>query len=384
MADRSEALSGLPTMGVEEEFLLLDDRGHLAGESPEVLALAADGASAFQHELTRYQVESASTVVGDSHTLLRELRLSRERLSRAAAAKGLRLVAVGTPLLRETAPPALSPVSRYARMRDELGPALLESTSTCGCHVHIAVPDLASGLRAANHLRPWLPALLALTANSPYSDGRDTGYASWRYIRWSRQPAASAQPFFADEREYRESVEALLASGAVLDKGMLYWDARPSEVYPTLEVRVSDVAATAEEAVLLAVLVRGLVTTFLADAALGLPPPCLRLEVLRAHMWRAARDGLDGRCLDPATGRPGDAREVLPALVDRVRPVLERSGDLRFVESMLGLLYTTGSGARRQRELRARCAGTGEFVDRLAETTVGGPFHTAHGGSPVG
>ncbi|MEY9212847.1 glutamate--cysteine ligase [Thermobifida halotolerans] len=380
MAD-PRGVPGLPTMGVEEEFLLVDAEGRLAEAASEILAAADPDPAELHPELTLAQVEAASGVHCDSWSLLEELRHARRHLSRAAADRGLRLVAVGAPPLPTERPPALSPDPRYARMREELGP-LLDAGGSAGCHVHVAVPDLASALRALNHLRPWLPALLALTANSPFFSGVDTGYASWRYVRWSQLPSACPPPFLSGEQDYTDTVDGLLDSQAALDPGMLYWDARPSSRHPTLEVRVGDVAATAEEAVLLAVLVRGLVAVFLTEDA-DSPAPRLPPEVLRAHMWRAARDGVGGHCLHPVAGRLRPVREVLEALLERIAPVLERSGDARFARTMTRVLCAVGCGAQRQRDLRARCSGTAEFVDRVAETTVGGPFRAAHGSELV-
>ncbi|GLU48229.1 carboxylate-amine ligase [Nocardiopsis ansamitocini] len=359
-----------PTMGVEEEFLLLDSTGHLAGASTEVLPRAAEGSAELQHELNRNQVESASTVFDDAPSLMAELRGSRARLAQAAAQRGLSLAAVGAPLLVENTPALLTPGDRYARMRRELGP-MLDAANTCGCHVHVSVPDAATALQVSNHLRPWLPVLLALTANSPFFEGADTGYASWRYIRWSRLPSSAPPPFFTDEKHYEGLIEELLASGAALDRGMVYWGARPSDDQPTLEVRVSDVAATVEEATLLAVLVRGLVAAFLTEVRSGVPAPRLAGEILRAHMWRAARDGLNGQCLDPATGRLAPAIAVLGSLIERVRPELERTGDLDFARSTAELLGTLGGGAHRQRLAYERAGELSDVVEHVMAATAG-------------
>ncbi|TVT17669.1 YbdK family carboxylate-amine ligase, partial [Amycolatopsis rhizosphaerae] len=250
------------------------------------------------------------------------------------------------------------------RMARSFG-ALAHTGTTCGCHVHVAIPDRETGVRVANHARPWLPVLLALTANSPFHDGEDTGYASWRHILWSRWPSSGPPPVFASADHYESLVEALLHAGALLDRGMVYWDIRLSEKQPTLEFRVSDVAATPGEATLLGLLARGLAGLALDD--LGAPPPAVPQEVLRGNLWRAARDGIPGCCLHPLTGELVPVLAQLDELVDRVAPVLrETAGDLEFAREELARLRETGGGANRQRAAYARRGRFADIVDLLS------------------
>jgi carboxylate-amine ligase len=222
--------------------------------------------------------------------------------------------------------------------------ALADDQGMCGCHVHVGVPDVEQAVRASNHLRPWLPALLLLSANSPFFDGRDTGHASWRTNVWARWPVAGVPPHFGSADEYHALVARLVAAEVILDAGMVYWYVRPSRHVPTVEVRVADVAATVEEAVLQAALTRGLVTT-----ALEVESPRVPEEVLRAACWRAALAGLEGRCLDPFTGNAAPGWGLVNALLSHVRRALTASGDLDVVTSHLSWLRAHGSGASRQR-----------------------------------
>ncbi|GAA3753766.1 carboxylate-amine ligase [Spinactinospora alkalitolerans] len=359
---------GYPTVGVEEEFLLVDADGHLSARGPEVLGDTQRGSGEVQCELARCQVESATSVCGNAGELLADLRSLRARLAASARHRGLRVLAVGAPVLAESRPPPVTPERRYRRMAEHFG-AIVDSGGICGCHVHVAIPDRETGVRVSNHLRPWLPVLLALTANSPFSGGADTGYASWRQVTWSRWPSALPTPLFASLADYEARVRGLLDSGAALDRGMIYWDIRLSEHNPTLEVRVCDVAATAEEAALIAVLVRGLVSAGLGDVAAGRRPPDLPVEALVGQLWRAARGGLEGRCADPETGELTPARVLLKRLLERVRPDLAECGDLDFAESALAALYRMGDGARRQRMAFRRRESLTDVVNHIAATT---------------
>lgn len=229
----------------------------------------------------------------------------------------------------------------------------------CGCHVHVQVPDRAAAVGVSNWLRPWLPSLLALSANSAVYRGADSGYASWRSVLWRRWPVAGPPPFFPSPDDYDRTVRMLIDSEVILDQKMVYWDVRPSENFPTIEVRVADVPATVAETVLLATLVRAAVMTALeapADEPGRLPP-----AALRAAYWKAAHDGLAGRALDLVHGHGAvPAREQLGALVQRVRPALESLGEYDRVAGELDRVAAQGNGAMRQlRAWRIR----GEVMD---------------------
>ncbi len=350
------------TVGVEEEFLLVDADGRLSGRGPEVADAANDLAGALETELTLCQVESSTGVCRTPGEVLDHLVALRAELAASARRLGLRLLPSGCPVLPEEDRPEITPKPRYLRMARHFG-ATARAGATCGCHVHVDMPDRALGVQVSNHVRPWLPALLAVTANSPF-DGLDTGYASWRYQNWSRWPSAGPPPAFASLDEYESTVEALLRSGSILDRGMVYWDVRLSEHQPTLEFRVADVAATAEDAALLAVLVRGLVGHAVERISAGVPAPDVSNAVLRANLWRASRDGLGGASLHPVTGGLASLHDQLADLFGLLGPAL--GDDAGFVEAGLAALRASGGGADRQRAVHARRGKLTDVVDELA------------------
>lgn len=273
------------TIGVEEEFVLVDPRtGRPLLRSLDVLAAGRTLGIELEVELSPCQVETATTVCTHLQDLREELRRSRATAADAAARAGCRLVAVGTPIFE---PPSgsVTATPRYQRMAQHYRG--VADGVICGCHVHIGVDDRDRAAQLINHLRPWLPALLALTANSPITDGRDTGYASWRYLRWGRWPSAGLPPQCASAAEYDAAVESLLTTGTILDPRMVYWDVRISAHHPTLEIRIADVPATVEETVTLATLVYALVAQATASIERGEPTPSVDQELLRAACWRA-------------------------------------------------------------------------------------------------
>ncbi|MEV6717409.1 glutamate--cysteine ligase [Lentzea sp. NPDC051208] len=339
-----------PTVGVEEEFLLVDpETGVPVNRADEVVAVAREQLGLeLERELTGAQVEINTTVCRDVEQARRELVEARRSVAQAARTVGCRAIAVGAPPLGD-ATGEVTDSLRYRRIAREFG-ALAEQQLICGCHVHVAVPDRETAVQVCNHVRPWLPVLSAVTANSPFSGGEDTGFASWRSTVWSRWPVSGPPPVFTSWQHYEEVCDTMIKAGTALDRAMIYWDVRPATELPTVEVRVSDVAATVDEAVLLAALVRALVAQAIVDVERGVEPEPVPQETLRQACWGAANEGLRGSTLDVLSGEPRPLRRQLDDLVTRLTPVFEANGDLPAVQRGLRLLDGPGTGAERQRQ----------------------------------
>ena len=352
------------TVGVEEEFFLVDPAGRLVDQGPETAergAEAVEGDPDLKPELLRAMVESATGICHSAQQVAEELTELRGALAGAAREQGALLVATGTVPHQQPDFASVGPGARYRRITSHVGEFMF-SGMTCGCHVHVGVEDTATALRAANHLRLWLPALITVCANSPFQDGRDTGYASTRHLLWERWPSAGPPPYLDSVEQYEELVEDLLATGAILDRKMVYFDVRPSDDHPTVETRISDVAPTPREAALLAVLVRTIVAEAL-DSDRDFPR--VPTQVVRAAQWRAAKDGWGAVVPDPWSDGHRPAPEIFADLIARHAPALRRSDELEFVRSTLSSLEETGDGATRQ-----RAAGIDGVVAMLAAQTA--------------
>ncbi|MCV7419205.1 glutamate--cysteine ligase [Mycobacterium yunnanensis] len=358
-----------PTFGVEEEFLLVDAN---TGEPAPLNRVVADHARTrgveLELELTSCQVETTSEVAHTSADLRRELIRLRRGTADAATAAGARLLAVALPpTLPQHFPVTDKP--RYAHIAERFG-MIAHEQGISGCHVHVAVADRDVAVRVATRLRPWLPLLLALTANSAVYRNADTGHASWRSVLWARWPSAGPPPPFDSAAEYDAAVKEMLATGAMLDDGMVYWDVRPSANFPTVEVRVADVPATVADTVLFATLVRALVMTVLAEDE---PRPPIAPHVLKAAYWTAARYGLEGQLVDlPGDGALRPAADLLHGLVEHVGPALAALGDDEMVRAEVDRVLATGNGATRQRRAWARRGDVADVVAEAATATVEG------------
>jgi glutamate---cysteine ligase / carboxylate-amine ligase len=374
-----------PRFGVEEEFLVVDPAtGAVAPRARAVLDRAAGPLGArIGGEITEFQLETKTDPCDTLDRLHAQLVEARGHLAAAAAAEGWRVIASGTPVLGAMSPPPITQGPRQDRGIATFR-ALHDEAAVCAVHVHVELPDRDRAVLASNHLRPYLPTLIALTANSPYFAERDTGYASWRTIAWQRWPVAGPPPYFASAAHYDELVATLLEAGALVDRGTIFWDIRPSAHHPTLEVRAADVPVTAEESALLAALVRALVVTVLAAVDRGEPGPLVPAELLRLAYWRAARDGLAGDGVEVHTGRLLPAADLARRLLDTARPALEEHGEFDRVSGWLSALIQTGSGADRQRRAAARRGRLSDVVDHLVgHTAPQDPAAAAQAGEPA-
>ncbi|HEY3504393.1 MAG TPA: glutamate--cysteine ligase [Actinocatenispora sp.] len=359
----------IATLGVEEEFLLVDRRTRRpVADAGPVLADASATRAELKHELLLSQVEAASAVCTDAEDLRSQLRQARRALARSARGHGDRLVSVGLPPLPGASHTATG--DRFERI-DRRYAGIVRDYQACGCHVHVGVPDRETAVAVVDRLGRWLPTLLALSANSPYHEGRDTGHASWRAVLQARFPGFGVAPVFGSADRYDAAVDRLVDCGVLIDRQMSFWLARPSEHLPTVEVRAADAAGTVDEAVLLAVLVRALVRMARRDAEAGVPAAHLPPELASAAVWAAARHGLDGPGVAAGRGRSVPGAHLLTELVRYAGPALAEAGDGDVADDALARLLQAGTGARRLRQASRRLRLPG-LVDWLATQTVDG------------
>jgi carboxylate-amine ligase len=353
------------TVGVEEEFLLVDPAdGHPVAVGGAALT-ATEDTDELTGELQREQVETGTRPCHNLAELGRELDRTRRRARAAAHAVGAELAPLATSPL--PAEPTVAPGARYRRMVERFGLTASEQL-TCGCHVHVAITSAEEGVAALDRMRPWLAPLLALSANSPFFNGADSGYAGYRSQVWGRWPSTGPTELFGSPAGYDRAARTMLDTDTVLDEGMLYFDARLSRHHPTVEIRVADVCRETDDAVLIAALARALVDVGVREWRAGRAPDPVRTEVLRLAGWQAAKSGLDGVLLDPAGWRPAPAARVLGRLVDHVAPALADHGDLDLVRDELARLLARGNGAVRQ---RAVFRATGELRSVVLDAVAG-------------
>lgn len=351
----------------------LDDSRPTAAEvlqlATPLVGTAPDELGSLVAELKQQQVEANTSPHDTMESLQAELVSWRTKASSAAQHAGALLMASGT------SPVPVVPLAvhseRYDEMTRQFG-IMAREHLTCGCHVHVAVDSPEEAVGVLDRIRPWLPPLLALSANSPLWHGEDTDYASYRSQVMGRWPAAGPYDVYGSAAGYRDAVDRMIQTGVLLDEGMVYFDARSSAHHPTVELRVADVCLDVGDTVLVAALCRALVETCAREWADGVPPADVSTQLLRMATWQAARWGTRGDLLEPLTCKPATAREVVAALVDHVRPALLEAGDDRLVDNRVERLFALGNGAVRQRDVFTG-SGLNAVVDMLVRETVAAP-----------
>lgn len=291
------------TVGIEEELLLVDPAtGHISSRARQVIKefrehgrgrQASVATDELDQELFRHQLEVRTDPTTDLGDALAQVLAARRSAGEAADAAGLAAVACGNSP-RGIEGKRVSPNDRYLDMVETYG-EIAGYAGTCGMHVHVGIESDEEGVGVVDLIAPWLPVLLAISANSPFHEERDTGYASWRSQLWQRWPSAGATEQFGSLEGYRDACRFLIESGAARDPEMLYFDARLSRAHPTVEIRVGDVSTDADTAILVAALGRGLVETAARAWADNEPLPRWRSEAMRACYWRAAKYGCPRR-----------------------------------------------------------------------------------------
>ena len=343
--------AGVITLGVEEEFVLLDpSTGAVVLAGPDLVRMLG-GEPGIQQELMRFQVETGTRVCTGLDEAGRELIRLRRLAAAAAASLGCRLVASGVAPYRTPGLAAVTPQSRYQELARRYGPVVAEA-GTCACHVHVGVPSREAGVQVLARLRPWLAPLLAVSANSPIAAGHDTGWASWRYVIQSRWPTATPPAVWPDAAAYDAAVRGLIGQGRGAGRAERLL---PGPAVPALPDRRGPGR-------------RRLPRRRHRGAAGGADPRPGRhrpgrgpprdaggsraqARQVAAALAAAARHGLAGAGADPVTGQPAGAAALRSRLLDHVYPALRDHGDTETITRLLHRLDQRGTGADRQRAL---------------------------------
>ena len=342
------------SIGVEEELLLVDDRRELLAASEAVLdAMPAGLAERASSEVFSEQIELKTSVCHDAGQVLTELLEARVAVREA----GFELMGSGLHPSAREGEPALVSKKRYEKVRADLGEVLLR-TPPCGLHVHIGIPDPDLAVRIANAFRLYLPALQALSANSPFREGADTGHASARTSVVRSYPRFQVPRQFRDYEDFCRVADQLMAAAGVNDYTYIWWDVRPHPNLGTVEIRALDVQTTAASSAAIAALIQAIAAKELEDPS----DPGLYRESLEESYFQAASHGLDAEILlDDDVPEP--ARSLIARMLKTVFPYAKELGGNNALE-LIERIVREGNGADYQRRIHAR-AGMGGLLEYL-------------------
>lgn len=355
---RSEDLTFQPssgtTLGVEIELQLLDrETGDLAPGAPRVLRACEEeripGASA---ELMQSMFEIKTGICRNVADAERELAAILLRVRNISRSMGYDLAMAGTHPFHRTTGSVISPGERYEKISDRLA-WLIHQRVVFGLHVHVGVPDGDMAMGVINMLVQYLPHLLAVTANSPFWQGIDTGLASCRTALYRSLPHAGVPRYFAKWKDFRTFARVMRDCGAIQSPKDIYWDIRPRPDLGTIEFRICDMPQTLANTCAAVALIRSLV--IFAQRLLE-ERPHLRRGDMRRHWiavenkWLATRYGMEAMYIRTPAGKRRPLQQDLSDLIERLLPIARESGDDVFLARLLPL-NEFESGAPRQRRI---------------------------------
>jgi glutamate---cysteine ligase / carboxylate-amine ligase len=359
------------SVGIEEEFQLV------RAESLELVSRIEPILSAFEGqpveprikpELLQSVVEASTRISSSVAEAIDDLVDLRTRLRLAAAAEDALIASAGTHPFSRYENQEVTDRPRYAELAESLGWVGARQL-VFGLHVHVGVGSADKAIACANGLRSSLPELLALSANSPFWQGRLTGLASTRVQILEGLPRSGLPPALSSFTEFEALVERGVRTGCFPDYTHIWWDIRPHPRLGTIEVRICDGQTRVDNAAALAALIQSLVATLGSAFECGEPGPADPGLLLEENRWRAARDGLDAHLIDLEQDTERSAAEAIRALVERCAPAAEALGcaeELELVEEILA----RGNGADEQRRAYEETDSLLEVTRRLVEETA--------------
>jgi carboxylate-amine ligase len=353
------------TLGVEEEVMLLNPQDwSLAQQIDRVLPTLSEELSAsVTSETHRSAIELATNVHDSAASLAEELLRLRRMLDGELSPLGLRCASAATHPFTVWHETVISSGERYQLVYGSMR-ELARREPTFALHVHVGIDDPEHGIQVTNRMRVHLPLLLALSVNSPFWQGRDTGLASARTPLFQAFPRVGIPRFFNDYAEWVEAVDLLIRCDAFPEPTFLWWDVRPQPRFGTVEVRIMDAQTSVVETTALAALVQS-VARLEVEEGYASERLMSTQEALDENRFLAARDGMEARLIDPGPERRIPARELLDDLLEACAPHASALGCERELDSVRALAEQTG--ADRQLALARGGNRLQGLVARLAE-----------------
>ena len=359
------------TMGIEEEYLLVDrDTRDLIQTSPDALLGELEGelGSQISTEFLQSQVEVGTKVCSTAGEARADLARLRRGVSQAAERHGFGMIAASTHPFARWGEQRRTENLRYKQLADDLQ-GVIRRLVICGMHIHICIEDPDLRIDLMNQISYFLPHILALSTSSPFWEGRDTGLASYRLSVFDTLPRTGLPTVFDNWSEYERHVNILVQTGVIEDATKIWWDIRPSARYPTLEMRICDVATSIDDAIAIAALLQSLLHMLYR----------LRLGnqrwrqysgmLIQENRWRAQRYGIDEGLIDFGKREMHPYAALLEEMVELVREDAEELGctaELAHVHTIL----ERGTSAHRQRRMLGAAIETGKSREEALKAVV--------------
>jgi len=359
------------TIGVEEEYQIIDSSGELHAHIDTLLAAAAPRlGDRVKREMMQSVVEVGTTICRDVTEARQQLHEMRGTLAELLAPDGMRIACAGTHPTSRWQEQKITDYDRYKMLEEELQD-VVRALVIFGLHVHVAIPDPELRIGVLNEARYFLPHLLALSTSSPFWMGRNTGLKSYRSVIWSNFPRTGIPPELSSFDEYENYVELLVKTGSIDNGKKIWWDLRAHPSFPTLEFRVCDMPTRLDETICIAALIQAICARLLQLRSRNLGFRKYMPALIAENKWRAIRYGLDGNLIDFGKQAEVPMRDLAIELLDFVDDVVDDLGSRSAVEYVRTIL-ADGTSADRQVAVYRKTGDTRAVVELLAEESMPG------------
>ncbi len=346
------ALAGVPhkfTLGIEEEFQVIDP--HTRDLTSHIHQIIDEGRTLLleqvKNEMHTAVVEVATNVCEDIADARREVTKLRRAIFEQAGKEGLLIASAGTHPFARWADARITDAPRYKEIVDELQDAA-RGNLIFGLHVHVGIPSREEGQQIMNTVRYFLPHIFALSTNSPFWEGRDTGYSSYRTKVFDKFPRTGIPDYFSSASEYDDYIKLLVKTGCIDNGKKIWWDIRLHPNFNTVEFRVCDVPMRVDETIALAAVMQALVVKLYKLMQSNLSFRLYRRALISENKWRASRFGIHGKLIDFGKQTEVDTRVLIGELLEFIDDVLDELGSRKEVEYIHEIMRM-GTGADRQR-----------------------------------
>ncbi len=360
------------TIGIEEEFQIVDPvTGHLHSHVAQMMEEGRRSlGDRIKPEMHQAVIEVGTGICRNIKEAREDVLRARETVAQVAQHAGLAMVAAGTHPFSDWRFQDISPYERYKEIVEDLQD-IARSNLIFGLHVHIGITDRQLAIDTMNAARYFLPHMLALSCNSPFWLGRNTGFKSARTTIFKRFPRTGIPEYFASWSEFERYVDLLVNTHCIDNGRKIWWDIRPHAVFDTIEFRICDIPILADETVAIAALAQAIVAKLVRLREKNLGFRLYRRALIEENKWRAARYGLDGKLIDFGKQIELPARDLARELLEFVDDVVDGLGSRREVESILEILQR-GTGADRQLKVYEETGELKKVVDFLMNQSLVG------------
>jgi len=361
------------SLGIEEEFQIIDpETRELKSRVEQILKggklILKEQIKAEMHQSV---VETGSKVCVNIQEAREEVVKLRSSLAQLANKEGLKIAAAGTHPFSKWEEQEITKHPRYQEVVQDMQ-QVARANLIFGLHVHVGIDDKELAVHIMNAARYFLPHVFALSTNSPFWRGRNTGFKSYRAKIFDRFPRTGIPDYFSSHGEFQNYVETLIKTGCIEESTKIWWDIRPHPKYPTLEFRICDLPMTVDETIAIAAIFQGIVAKLYKLISKNLGFRLYRRLYINENKWRASRYGIEGMLIDFGKKEEVDAKKLILELLEFIDEVVDELGIRNEIDFVKDVMLQQGTGADRQLVVWNKNKSTKDVVDYIISETYKG------------